>query len=168
MPIANSAGPKSVLCVGLIFATLALAACSVNPKPADTRAEDEATIRLYSQAASNAAGARDFDKLFSFYADDAIAYNNDGPTETSKEVMRADAQNSLVPGSTISWKTAAVVVARSGDLAYERGHYIYTSTGKDGKVETRTGNYVLVWRKLPGETWKIVSDMDTADPPPAK
>jgi ketosteroid isomerase-like protein len=172
MRIGNSACRKSVLRVAFILGTLALAACNVNPRPTDTRAEDEATIRLYSQAASNAAGAKDFDKLFSFYADDAIAYNNGGPTETTKEAMRADAQNSLAdPGTTISWKTAAAVVARSGDLAYERGHYIYTSGGKEGKVKTQTGNYVLVWQKLSGGTWKIVSDMDTADPPiapPAK
>lgn len=155
-----------LLCAGALASIVAVAACIPTTKATDTRAEDEATIRAYSQAASDAARNKDVDKLVSFYAEDAIGYNNNGPTLTTLEAIRADAQRGLsLPGTTLQWRTSAIVVARSGDLAYERGHYTYTAAEKEGKATTETGNYVLVWRKLPGGTWKIVSDMDTADPP---
>lgn len=163
---------SSLALIGTLVLSLASVACTFTRETKDTRATDEATIRSYSQAASDAARDKNVDKLVSFYADDAIGYNSDGPTLTTPEAIRADAQQGLsVPGSTLTWKTAAVVVARSGDLAYERGRYAYTyvASQKDGGgTRTQTGNYVLVWQKRPGGTWKIVSDMDTADPQPSK
>lgn len=135
--------------------------------PKDTRAEDEATIRAYSAAASLAAHAKDVDKVASFYADDAIAFSDNGATTTTKEAMRADMQKGFSEPGTISWKTSVIGVARSGDLAYEHGRYTYTTPEKDGKNKTQTGNYLLVWRKPPGGDWRIAVDTDTADPPPA-
>jgi uncharacterized protein (TIGR02246 family) len=132
--------------------------------PKDTRAQDEATIRAYSAAASQAAHAKDVDKVASFYADDALAFSNYSAT-TTKEEMRADTRKSFLDPGTISWKTSVIEVARSGDLAYEHGRYTFTTTEKDGNLKTQTGNYLLVWRKPPGGDWKIAVDTDTADPP---
>ncbi|MGA8036307.1 MAG: nuclear transport factor 2 family protein [Candidatus Acidiferrales bacterium] len=141
--------------------------CAQPAAPKDTRAGDEATIRAYSAAASEAAHAKDVDKEISFYADDALGFSNYSPTTTTKEAMRADMQSSFPAPGTIRWKTSVVEVARSGDLAYEHGRYTYTTPEKDGKNKTQTGNYLLVWRKRPGGDWKIAVDTDTADPPPA-
>jgi uncharacterized protein (TIGR02246 family) len=132
--------------------------------PKDTRAQDEATIRAYSAAASQAAHAKDVDKVASFYADDALAFSNYSAT-TTKEEMRADTRKSFLDPGTISWKTSVIEVARSGDLAYEHGRYTFTTPEKDGNLKTQTGNYLLVWRKPPGGDWKIAVDTDTADPP---
>jgi uncharacterized protein (TIGR02246 family) len=133
--------------------------------PKDTRAEDEATIRAYSATASEAARTKDADKLVAFYADDALAFSNYSATTTTKEAMRADVRNEFSAPGTISWKTSVIEVARSGDLAYEHGRYTYTSTEKDGKSKTQTGNYLLVWRKPPGGDWRIAVDTDSEDPP---
>jgi uncharacterized protein (TIGR02246 family) len=133
--------------------------------PKDTRAQDEATIRAYSAAASQAAHAKDVDKVASFYADDALAFSNYSATTTTKEEMRADTRKSFLDPGTISWKTSVIEVARSGDLAYEHGRYTFTTPEKDGKLKTQTGNYLLVWRKPPGGDWQIAVDTDTADPP---
>jgi ketosteroid isomerase-like protein len=150
----------------LLFAAAAQG-CAHPAAPKDTRAEDEATIRVYSQAFNEAVRAKNVDKAASFYADDAFNFGSNSPTLTTKEATRADMQSDFsVPGWTISWKTTSVVVARSGDLAYEHGRYRYTTTEKDGKPETKTGNYLLVWRKLPGGDWKIAVDTDAEDPPP--
>jgi uncharacterized protein (TIGR02246 family) len=132
--------------------------------PKDTRAQDEATIRAYSAAASQAAHAKDVDQVASFYADDALAFSNYSAT-TTKEEMRADTRKSFLDPGTISWKTSVIEVARSGDLAYEHGRYTFTTPEKDGNLKTQTGNYLLVWRKPPGGDWKIAVDTDTADPP---
>jgi uncharacterized protein (TIGR02246 family) len=151
----------------LVFA--AIAALSVegcgSGAPKDTRAEDEATIRAYSANASEAARTKDVDKVASFYADDALAFSNYSATTTTKEAMRADMRKSFSDPGTISWKTSAIEVARSGDLAYEHGRYTFTTTEKDGKSKTQTGNYLLVWRKPPRGDWKIAVDTDSEDPP---
>jgi uncharacterized protein (TIGR02246 family) len=128
-------------------------------------AEDEATIRAYSANASEAARTKDVDKVASFYADDALAFSNYSATTTTKEAMRADMRKSFSDPGTISWKTSAIEVARSGDLAYEHGRYTFTTTEKDGKSKTQTGNYLLVWRKPPRGDWKIAVDTDSEDPP---
>ena len=133
--------------------------------PNDTRAQDEATIRAYSAAASQAAHAKDVDKVASFYADDALAFSNYSATTTTKEEMRADTRKSFLDPGSLSWKTSVIEVARSGDLAYEHGRYTFTTPEKDGNLKTQTGNYLLVWRKPPGGDWKIAVDTDTADPP---
>lgn len=152
----------------LVFAAIAaflVVGCG-SGAPKDTRAEDEATTRAYSAAASQAAHAKDVDKEAASYADDALAFSNYSATTTTKEAMRADMQKGFSQPGTISWKTSVVDVARSGDLAYEHGRYAYVATEKDGKSKTQTGNYLLVWRKRPGRDWKIAVDTDTADPPP--
>jgi len=133
--------------------------------PKDTRAGDEATIRAYSATASEAARTKDVDKVTSFYADDALAFSNYSATTTTIEAMRADLRNAFSAPGTLSWRTSAIEVARSGDLAYEHGRYTYTTGEKDGKSKTQTGNYLLVWRKRPGGDWKIAVDTDTEDPP---
>jgi uncharacterized protein (TIGR02246 family) len=153
----------------LVFAAIAaflVEGCG-SGAPKDTRDEDEATIRAYSAAASQAAHAKDVDKEAAFYADDALAFSNYSATTTTKEAMRADMQKGFSEPGTISWKTSVIEVARSGDLAYEHGRYAYVTTEKDGKSKTQTGNYLLVWRKSPGGDWKIAVDTDTEDPPPA-
>ena len=154
---------------GWVLVFTAIAALSVegcgSGAPKDTRAEDEATIRTYSANVSEAARTKDVDKVASFYADDALAFSNYSATTTTKEAMRADMRKSFSAPGTISWKTSAIEVARSGDLAYEHGRYRFTTTEKDGKSKTQTGNYLLVWRKPPGGDWKIAVDTDSEDPP---
>ncbi len=156
----------------LLAATLLLGAagqgCAHAAAPKDTRAEDETAIRAYSRAFNDAVRAKDADKAASFYADDAFAFGGGEPTTTSREATLAGMQSDFSDkGWTIDWNTDAIMVARSGDLAYERGHYLYTFTGSDGKPGTQTGHYLLVWKKSPGADWKIAVDTDSADPPPA-
>ena len=151
----------------LVFAAIAaffVEGCG-SGAPKDTRAQEEATIRAYSAVASEAAHAKDADKVASFYADDALAFSNYSATTTTKEAMRADTRKSFLDPGTISWKTYVIEVARSGDLAYEHGRYTFTTPEKDGKSKIQTGNYLLVWRKPPGGDWKIAVDTDSEDPP---
>jgi len=163
----SNARSRRTLFLALI-AALAASSCRRSEIPKDTRAEDEAVIRAYSQAYNDAVRAKDLEKSLSFYAADALSFGDQDPTTTSKEAMRPSMQAGYaVPGWTINWKTDKVVVARSGDLAYEHGRYTYTETDKNGKPATRTGNYLLVWKKAPGGDWKIAVDTDSADPPPA-
>jgi uncharacterized protein (TIGR02246 family) len=157
----------TILAVALLVAS-AVQGCAPPAAPKDTRAEDEAAIRALSQRFNDAVRAKDADKAASFYADDAFAFGGGEPTTTTREAARAGMLGSFSDtGWTIDWKTDAVVVARSGDLAYERGHYTLKFEEKDGKSATKTGNYLLVWKKPPGGDWKVAVDTDAEDPPSA-
>jgi ketosteroid isomerase-like protein len=158
---------KSALLAAALMLIVAAQGCARLDSPKDTRAEDEATIRAYSQAYSEASRTKNLDKGISFYADDTLSFSNYSATTTTKEATRADMQKSFSMPGTLSWKTSTVVVARSGDLAYEHGRYTYTTPETDGKIKTQMGNYLLVWAKPPGGDWKIVVDTDAEEPPPA-
>jgi uncharacterized protein (TIGR02246 family) len=159
---------KPALLAAALLVAAAVQGCAHPAAPKDTRAEDEATIRAYSKAFNDAVRSRDVDKSLSFYTDDALGFGDQDPLTKSKEAMRQGMQDGYAyPGWTIDWKTDTVFVARSGDLAYEYGRYKFTSTEKDGKSSTRTGNYLLVWKKQTGGDWKIAVDTDAADYPPA-
>jgi len=163
----NASITKSALLAGALLLTVAAQGCARPAAPKDTRAEDEATIRAYSQAYSDASHAKNVDKGMSFYADDAFGFGTGSETTTTKDATRASMQKAFSMPGTISWKTSTVVVARSGDLAYENGRYTYTTPEADGKIKTQMGNYLLVWTKPPGGDWKISVDTDAEDPPPS-
>jgi ketosteroid isomerase-like protein len=132
--------------------------------PADTRAADEAAIRANSAAWSAATEAKDVDKAVSFYAPDAVTFDDGGPLTSDPAKIRAGFQGLVnAKDSTLAWKTTKVEVARSGDMAYEYGAYHFDTKGKNGKVSTQTGKYVLVWKKQPDGSWKVAIDTDNSD-----
>lgn len=134
--------------------------------PVDTRAADEAAIRANSAAWSDASHAKDVDKSLSFYAPDAVAFDDGGPIETGIAQLR-DGMQKLVNAkdTTIAWTTTKVEVAKSGDIAYEYGAYHLDTKQKNGTVTTQHGKYVLIWKKQLDGNWKVAIDTDNSDTP---
>jgi uncharacterized protein (TIGR02246 family) len=128
------------------------------------RAADEAAIRAASIAWSQAAAAKDLDKVISFYADDAVQMPNKAPAAKGKENIRKNwAPMLAAPGPGFSWQTSSVELTRSGDLAYETGAYNFVTTDKKGKTNDEKGKYVVVWKKQSDGLWKVVVDTDNTD-----
>jgi uncharacterized protein (TIGR02246 family) len=128
------------------------------------RAADEAAIRAASAAWSQAATAKDLDKAVSFYADDALVLPDKAPATRGNENIRKNWTPLLaLPGPGLSWKTSSVEVARSGDIAYETGAYVFVTTDKKGKSTDTKGKYVVVWKKQNDGSWKVVIDTDNTD-----
>jgi len=154
---------------GSLAALLALVACAQPPaEPPDTRAADEAAIRAAVEEWSAAAGAKDAAKFASFYADDAVLMMEAAPDVHGKAAL-AEAIGGMMqdPSFALSFAADHVMVARSGDLAYETGSYTLTMSGPDGTPATQTGHYVDVWGKQADGTWKVVVDAPVSDPPAA-
>jgi uncharacterized protein (TIGR02246 family) len=128
------------------------------------RAADEAAIRAASAAWSQAVTAKDLDKSISFYADDAVQFPNKAPAARGKENIRKNwAPMLALPGAGLSWQTSSVEVARSGDIAYETGTYVFVTTDKKGKSTDEKGKFVVVWKKQNDSSWKVVVDTDNPD-----
>src|SRR5580693_6392170 len=81
----------------------------------------------------------------------------------SENIRKGSAEGFATPGPGLSWRTTAVEVARSGDLAYENGTYDFVTTGKDGKTSDEKGKYLVIWKKQADGAWKVVVDMDNTD-----
>jgi ketosteroid isomerase-like protein len=69
------------------------------------------------------------------------------------------------PHFSLSFAPDEVVVARSGDLAYDVGSYTLTVSDPAGDPMTIKGRYVDVWKKDASGQWKVVVDAPVSDPP---
>lgn len=147
---------------------LLLASCAPPPAP-DTRAADEAAIKLADEQWSATAGKHDLDATVAFYSDDAVLLPPNGPIAKDKKSIRDNWAVLVAPTSNISWQVTKVEVAKSGDLGYIYGTYKLAM--KDTPEDT--GKMVEVWKKQADGKWKCVADIFNSDlplpaPPPAK
>jgi len=104
--------------------------------------------------------ARDATKLAGHYAEDAALANPGLPLVTGGDSIRAAVKSFAAdPNLKVDFASDRVQVARSGDLAYTRGHYTMESTdAATGKARTDGGNYLTVWQKQADGGWKAVED----------
>ena len=151
--------------VFLVLLVLAFAtACQ--SQATDTRAADEATLRKLDDEWSKAIGARDVEKVTSYYSDDAVVMPPNIPTLTGKEPIRTLWKSMLEsPAFSGGWKATKVEVAASGDLAYVSGNYEFAETDRGGNPIVDKGKYLEIWKKQPDGNWKCVADMFNSDLP---
>jgi uncharacterized protein (TIGR02246 family) len=148
-----------------MVALLTLAGCSQQDAP--DPAADEAAIRAAITEWAAAARAEDADAFVSFYADDAVLMLEGLSDVSGKRAIREAIGGMMQdPNYALGFTTASVVVAGSGDVAYETGRYALTmSDPSNGNAPaTQTGAYVVVWRKQPDNSWKVVVDAPISDP----
>jgi uncharacterized protein (TIGR02246 family) len=132
--------------------------------PPDTRSADEAAIRAAIHSLDQALIDKDVDKALSLYEDDAVLFVSKAPATIGKDALRQAWQGLMaVPAVKLTDTVTAVDVARSGDLAVVHGSYQLDSMDKEGKANTETGKFVLVWKKQAGGAWKIIADTNGVD-----
>jgi uncharacterized protein (TIGR02246 family) len=111
---------------------------------------------------SQAAAAKDVERVASFYADDALAYPPGEPIADGKAAAKKVwAGYFSDPTFAISWKTQHAEV--SGQLGYTSGTSETSVAGPDGKTVRVTGKYLVVWRKQRDGGWKAIHDVWNAD-----
>jgi ketosteroid isomerase-like protein len=159
--------------VALTLAIVALAGCNGTERHHEKAAVDPAAIER--ELKSIEAGwekdyqARDVDRAVAHYASDA-AVANPGMALASDEVSRKMAITQFLsdPSMKVTFASDKTLVAKSGELAYTRGHYAIDSTDPKTKQPRRdTGSYLTVWQKQADGSWKAVEDFVTPGAPPA-
>jgi len=140
-----------------------IVACSNKPgvpaPPPDTRAADEAAIRANDQDFARAAQAKDLDRAVAHYMDDAVLFAPGSPAVVGRDNIRKYFQPIIDgPAMQFTFSDVQVDVARSGDIAQDRGSFKATGTDAQGKPNTQEGMYVLVWKKQADGSWKISAD----------
>jgi ketosteroid isomerase-like protein len=108
-----------------------------------------------------AAQARNLAGVMEMFAADATM-NFDGTIQQGLDEIQAaeEANWAALPDSTIEWTAGVVVVAAAGDMAHERGTWIFHPDGP-GEAAEIAGDYVTVWQKIGGQ-WKVVIDVGSA------
>jgi ketosteroid isomerase-like protein len=147
-----------VLCFSAYVALLSFA-CVGTTQAADSKLEK--AVRDADAEWSKVAVAKDLDKTVAFYADDAVILPPNQPAVTNKDGIRNLWKGFLDSFIDISWKTARVEVAKSGDMAVLTG--TYEMTMKDGSKDK--GKYCEVWQKKADGKWKVGMDMFSSDLP---
>ena len=94
------------------------------------------------------------------YAEDAALANPGAPLAAASDSRRAAITQFLSdPNLKISFASDRVQVAKSGDIAYTRGHFTMQGTDPATKQpRSDAGNYLTVWKKQADGSWKAVED----------
>lgn len=157
----------AVFLAGIVSAAL-LGACShgllLNPQTSGERAEQniaaaKSAIAAASDNWSKAIAAQDLDQCVSVYEDDAVLFAPNAPAAVGKDAIRASWKQLLsAPNVQITFPSTQIDVARSADLAIQRGAFQAVMTDAKGKATTQNGRFVIVWQKQADGAWKVMAD----------
>ena len=164
---------KSLLLLSV--AALLLPACQVGEKPANDAAEvnstatvdtgaDELAIRGNVDRWLQLVKAKDAAGIAELYAQDGAVMPPNAPIGKGRTaIQKTWASMMRTPGFGLTFVPEQIVVSSSGDMALDRGTYSLT-IAPDGTMQTDTGKYVVVWRKIDRE-WKVAADIFNSDVP---
>jgi ketosteroid isomerase-like protein len=145
-----------------VFAVVALAALAACAKqPTTNIAAEEQAVRDASAAWMKAVQAHDWAAAAANIAPGGMEFEEHAEPVVGPAAAQAAAEAdwAKTPNASISWSTDKVVVAASGDLAYEVGSWTMTNEGKTDK-----GKFVTVWQKV-GGAWKAAADIGVSTMP---
>ena len=169
---------KDFLCVGVFAVAVAAGAFAQGPpggEPRPHRVHDappktrdqragEAAIRAGVAELQKALDARDAEKCAALYAADAEIFPPGAPV-ISTAAARLQFWKGFLADAEV--KTTIdpprIEVARSGELGYETGAFTETTKNSQGKTKAVKGKNIVVWKKQPDATWKIVADIFNED-----
>jgi len=165
-----------------IVALLALAACTTKEaRRADTTAP--ATATLAGSPAPDVAAVRQilegyaarFDSavlkgdsvaLASFYADDAILMFANMPAVRGHDAIVKAFGGMAASMKVSAFKLTTQDVIVTGDYAIETGSFDMTSqASKGGKPTHDVGKYLVLWKKQPDGSYKMLRDIENSDQP---
>ncbi|MGQ0385164.1 MAG: YybH family protein [Gammaproteobacteria bacterium] len=145
---------------GAFSAALLAAGCAAKTPAVDVAAEAQA-VRDRSAEWLKLNQAKDFAAIANgiFTSDGVTLYDGEISHGTAEILASFEADHAENPNAMGSWTTSDVVVAASGELAYERGSFTFDADGTGEAPET-TGEFVTVWVKSDG-TWRAAVDAAT-------
>ena len=156
------------LCSGVVV-TFALMGCNPPAPPAnttvsstkDTRDADMKAIHDDEVQWNKDIAAKDAAASTAHFADDGVLMLPYAPPSSGKEAVLSYMKKLVNdPALQLHFESTKVDVAGSGDFAYARGTYkmVYTDEMVKKPVNDH-GAYVMVYKKEPDGTWKVIEDI---------
>ncbi|WP_445382967.1 YybH family protein [Robiginitalea sp. IMCC43444] len=109
------------------------------------------------RAWSIAANTNDMERLWSFWADDAIILMSAEMTISGiDQIKRFTTQARKDPNFEISWEVQGANLSDKADMGYTFGIGNVRRTSSSGEIISTTKPYLSVWRKQLDGTWKCI------------
>jgi ketosteroid isomerase-like protein len=153
---------KCVVLLVCLAGSVTAAFANSTSSPTD-RSADEAAIRKLDVAWSHATETKDLDGTVAPYAADGSVLPFNAPIATGAVAIR-EVWSSLMskPGFHLTFAPTKIVIAGSGDMAWEVGTFELKLNDAQGNPTTMLGKYVVTWKKVDG-TWKAAADIFNTD-----
>jgi ketosteroid isomerase-like protein len=127
--------------------------------------QDERTIREIDLAWSQALQHKDLEKVMSNYAEDASFLPPDEPIVRGQGNIREwFTKHVATPGYSATFSPTTIVVAKSGDIAYELGTFRVKIDDESGKRVEYSGKHLVTWENRGGQ-WKVTAESINRDAP---
>lgn len=108
--------------------------------------------------------AKDLDKAVAFCDEQGSLLWPNAPVATGKNaITKLTASAFAIPDFKLAWRPDKVGIARSGDLGYTSGTYMWSFKDASGKPVSDKGKYLTVWKKQADGSWKVLFDMFNTD-----
>ena len=160
---------KTLLAILPVATMLWTAACTQAPPPAppDTRAADLKAIEDADAMMSKQMQGKMWDKMESFYAEDAVLMTPGAPAAVGREAIKGMAKMMADNSAELNFHSTKSDVSKSGELGYVQGVYTLAMTDpKTKKHLSEKGNYLTVYKKAADGSWKIAEDINAPDADP--
>jgi ketosteroid isomerase-like protein len=153
------------LAVFLLVAGSSACQRTCGPDAAHSNVDAEAAaIQSLASEWFKAIAAHDLEKTLSFYAPGAQYLAEGRPAaSTPEERRKLWMEDYATPGFSSEEATTVIEVARSGDLAYQRGTYLSKAQNEQGRLTATTGKFLVVWKKQGSGEWQANIDIDNSD-----
>lgn len=160
--------PPALLAALLAIPALAAAAPAAGDGrkagPMSDPLADARTLREADQALARAVDQRDRAGFGALLAEDAVFAGGGAPLRGRTAVLNGWASFFEPDGPRMSWAPELAEVARSGDLGYTVGHYLFESRDAAGRSVKREGRYVTVWRREADGAFRVAADSPLIPP----
>jgi uncharacterized protein (TIGR02246 family) len=131
---------------------------------AATGPNNEQRLRELDKQWSEAAGSKDAARTASFYAEDGLLLPYGAPIVKGRaKIQETWAKFMATPGYALHFEPTSIVVAKSGDVAYDVGTFEFTVNDAQGKPVTEVGKYLVAWSRQKNGEWKVAADCFNAD-----
>jgi uncharacterized protein (TIGR02246 family) len=117
-----------------------------------------AEIATNNRAFESAIATGNVDAIAALLAPDVIALPPDGPMVTGREAVRQFWASTIREHGVTSCQIITDHLDTVGDVATEVGHATMTMAPPNGKSETASIKYVVVWKRLDGR-WLLHRDI---------
>jgi len=129
-----------------------------------TLTEARAAIDATNQKAVAAMLAGDAVTASAHYADDAVVMMPGMTRMNGHAEIEAGFKGMMESMKVNAAQFTTNDVTLGGDLAVETGTFSMTTTMKNAKPTTEQGEYLTVWKRQTDGSWKIIRDINNADP----
>jgi ketosteroid isomerase-like protein len=147
--------------LGIVLLTLFLGFYSCKTESTKTSVESwkveiVETEKEFAEMAAKEGIAKAF---LSFAANDAVIMRNDSLIIGKEAIQISFEGNETNPGQvSLTWEPDFVDVAKSGDLGYTYGKYVYIVIDSLGNKKAAEGVFHTVWKRQADGKWRFVWD----------